>query len=161
MFNRILRCNHQRKNSLRRIFMIFHGNFDTFIEVNNMHMNFLLCMNQIVMKPRFSATIYEFIVYIWPFAAIGVFFLMHFSIRSILYLSLYCIFTCRSTKEAPFDNWLECFCQYQKAISWWFSSLYKVITSISDMKKYVHMCVSNGKHGFCDLLTGMKNLSFS
>jgi hypothetical protein len=33
MFDRTLRCNHQRKNSWPRICMIFHGNFDTFIEV--------------------------------------------------------------------------------------------------------------------------------
>ncbi|KAM0918322.1 hypothetical protein ACQ4PT_008894 [Festuca glaucescens] len=34
MFDRTFRCNHQPKRSWPRIFMISHGNFDTFFEVN-------------------------------------------------------------------------------------------------------------------------------
>lgn len=66
-----------------------------------------------------------------------IFFPWNFSIRLMLSLPLYSICTCRSTKEASFDNWLECLRQYKKAFSWWFSSIYKVISSTSDIEKYV------------------------
>ena len=90
MFDRTLRCNHQPKNSLPRICMIFHGNFDMSTEVlkvakhwNNTCILTLYCIWMwIVFFSEYGCELlcslvrcwkfFGYIIYVWPLAAIRI-----------------------------------------------------------------------------------------